>query len=75
MTKEDQKGLIEDLSKNIANDIVRLIDAGKIPEEWNGIELRELIFDRAANCRPGGRLLTGKRLKDYRNKALTFNFF
>jgi len=47
MTSEEQKQFVFKLCTTIARSIVAQIDDGKIPEDWNGIELRWLIAERA----------------------------
>ena len=53
--------LLETLSKSMREKVPDM------PEEWDGIEIRQLLADTfAANTYP--RLLTGKRKRDYRNE-------
>lgn len=46
MNQREQSEFIEQLSSNIAREIVGLIQSGRIPENWDGIELRWLLAER-----------------------------
>jgi hypothetical protein len=69
MDKAEKRRFIEDLCDSIKQSVVDSIS--KMPEEWNGVELRELIADKA---RYSAYLLqqknNRKRLKSYRNEVL-----
>jgi hypothetical protein len=72
MDPQDQKRIVRELTSSIADSIIRLIDAGRIPAEWDGYELREMVFDRASASRchimqHGGNA----RARNYRNAVLT----
>jgi len=43
MTADEKKTYVAELTEFIAARICRAIDAGKIPETWNSIELRWLV--------------------------------
>ena len=45
MTRDNQKQIVEDMTGEIAGDIMMAIDEGKVPEEWGGVELRWLVKD------------------------------
>lgn len=45
-----QKRFVVELMAAIEKSIVDDINAGKVPEDWDGIELRGLIEDRATNA-------------------------
>jgi len=45
MTKEDQITFTENFLDSIKKDITEKINAGKVPEDWDGFELRELVKD------------------------------
>ena len=70
MTKREKEKLIKDLANNIANAVIEKID--DIPEEWDGLELRELVADKA---RYYSRYFSGnkKRYKNYKNEVLVRN--
>jgi hypothetical protein len=42
-----KKRIIWELCLGIANEMMRSVDNGKIPEEWDGHELRELFYMKA----------------------------
>ena len=70
MKKREQIKLVKDLTKSVAEGVVEAIRAGKIPEDWDGIELRQLLADKFEFERiEMGR----KRKKDYRNTVLVDN--
>lgn len=74
MTRQEQSQFVIDLINNVRVDILKSIEGNKIPEEWDGIELREFIsekFDRERSS-----LLSDKRYqrsKDYLNHILIKN--
>lgn len=51
MTRDEKKEFVEELTTAVAHRIMGLIDCSKIPDEWDGIELRwllEMDFEQAA---------------------------
>jgi hypothetical protein len=46
MTKVQQKRFIRELIQNVQKDL--LANSGKIPAEWDGHELRQLVADKFA---------------------------
>lgn len=73
MTRDDQKELLQDLAGSIVAEMCAKIDAGKVPEEWDGIELRQWFIDQA---RVGAsdylqRKENRRRAKEYR--AVVYN--
>jgi hypothetical protein len=76
MTTQDQMHFVRELSDNIAADIVMSIAAGKVPESWDGHELRCLFSGKAKSAAWGTELRRhphGKRNKDYRNTVIVNN--
>lgn len=65
MSKEEQKKLTKEIAKSAAESIIRDIENGKIPEDWNGIELRELLSSRIK-----WHNMDKRRARDYRNTVL-----
>jgi hypothetical protein len=45
MNRRDQKALVRSLTKSIANNIIRHIQIGDVPTDWDGHELRVLPAD------------------------------
>lgn len=74
MTRDDQISFVNELCARIALDIGAKIDAGDVPREWDGHELRCLISDKAADSalisvvRKEPR---GARAKAYKNTIRT----
>jgi len=68
MTRQDQRIFVHELTASIAASVVKAIEEEKIPAEWDGRELRELIYDLAKRSR-GKTRGDGhsKRWRDYNN--------
>lgn len=47
MTKDEKVQFVLDLTRNMAGTIIKQIESGAIPENWDGIELRLLISEHA----------------------------
>ena len=71
MTRQEQANFITELMASIEDDIIAATVSGAIPEEWDGIELREYLYEKALRSRANHHL-TGKRGRDYRN-TITVN--
>lgn len=65
MDAKQQKEFILELAKNVAADMIYKIDIGKIPETWDGYELRKLISERICFLE-----MDSEREKEYRNVVL-----
>jgi hypothetical protein len=76
MTKNEQADFIGDLLHNVAQSLLDKIHSGKVPEEWNGHELRCWVADTIEDS---ARLSTirkeprSRRARDYRNTVLVNN--
>jgi len=74
VTKLEQMKFVQQLVGNVEQEIQELFLKGRIPAEWDGHELRELIAEKFAECRSAiMREPRSKRLKDYRNTVLVSN--
>lgn len=51
--------------------IVDKIISGKIPESWNGLELRQHVIDTFKGCKLGEMSI--KRKRDYKNTVIVNN--
>jgi len=71
MTRKDQVRFVEDRLGSLPVVLVRDLASGKLPEEWDGIELRQRIADRAQQCT--WLPLRGQRLRDSCNTILLKN--
>jgi hypothetical protein len=70
MTSDQQKKLVSDLINRVANDIIDRIHLGRIPESWDGAELRQYVSDQFhVECFG----LSGKRRKEYDNDVIVNN--
>lgn len=68
MNAQAKKEFIEDLINMVRDDILSKVDA--MPEEWDGVELREYIKDRFVDC-THLTALKGARRGAFRNTLLT----
>jgi hypothetical protein len=72
MDRETQLKFLHELSERVVEEIQLKIESGKIPEQWDGFELRTYM----AECfqRQTDRfLLTGKRKREYTNIVIVKN--
>ena len=65
MTTDEKKEFVKNLTESVARHIIQHIDTGKIPYEWDGIELRWLL-----EMEFKGEARFGKRSGSRRNKFL-----
>ena len=69
MDRGDQKRIIREVCDGIKATATYAIDDGKIPEEWDGIELRQLVFEMARAMRADQKRFN-KRLRDFQEFML-----
>lgn len=69
MSKQDQIKIVKELCDHLAFEIMAQILSGKIPPEWDGLGLRQLVSDHASN----ETRLRGRRLDEYNNTVLVEN--
>jgi len=67
MNTQDKKIFIDELTNAVKVSILHRIDADAIPDEWDGIELRQYIADQfnAATVK-----MSRDRKRDYNNTIL-----
>jgi hypothetical protein len=73
MNRTDQISIVNELCMRMALDIATRIDAGEVPKEWDGHELRCLVADKAADNASVSEILKeprGARAKAYKNTLL-----
>jgi hypothetical protein len=70
VTLREKRKFIRDLMENVF--VEMRTKAAQMPEEWNGIELRQLLADKF-NHETCPHLLTGRRKRDYRNEVIVRN--
>jgi len=46
MTKTEKQRFVRDLTRSLRDKVLSDIKSGRIPKDWNGIELRQLLADR-----------------------------
>jgi hypothetical protein len=73
LTREQQKMIVEGICNGIRQDIIKKIDSEKIPEDWDGIELREYVrtlAERESIFESKFLSKKGARYQDYKNTLL-----
>ena len=70
MDSNEKQRFIEDLTATVCGEIINNIP--KMPEDWDGIELRQYIADRFAYCIFKGTM-GRQRKRKYRNTVLVNN--
>ncbi len=68
MKKEDQVRITNELLDNLKKDMLEAVS--KIPEEWDGLELRMLLEDKVKGFTYHGN---DKRYKEFKNHVLVNN--
>ena len=74
--KESQEKVkfVNDLCNSIRDQVIDQIMVGRIPEEWDGHELRRLLSQNFSEVvRLSRNVMIGKRLKDYTNTVIIKN--
>lgn len=72
MDRAKQTEIVTELLTRLRCDICARIAKGDIPEEWDGIELRSYVADKAAEFIIKGTM-DRRRLREYRNTVLVRN--
>jgi len=67
MNAQEQMGFVSELMANVTEEIIKEIIDGKIPENWDGIELRQLIAD---TCRYNAYPMSRSRKRAYNNTVI-----
>ena len=76
MDRNEKRRFIEDLCADVRDELVKKIP--QMPEEWDGLELRELLTQKFADSclmtrGPDSRRRFRTRLRDYRNEVIVRN--
>ncbi len=66
MTKDEQVLFVDALTKDLAKQLIKKIDEGKIPENWDGIELRWYMQEQISWERKD----QNKRKRAYKNTCM-----
>ncbi len=72
MDKQTQINFVTQLGGAVLEKIVADIEAGKTPEDWDGIELRWLLAERFGRCVLSGTS-NKRRKREYNNTVLVNN--
>jgi hypothetical protein len=70
MTQVEQRRFIRELIGNVKKEVIANVP--KMPQDWNGIELRQYIANRFAACVICGTM-SRDRLKEYHNTVAVNN--
>lgn len=74
MNAAEKIKFIQNITASIAKELVAKVQDGRIPEEWDGHELRELLAEKfAAETSDVLKNKRSPRYKAYRNAVLTNN--
>jgi len=73
MTKNDQLDFMNELTDNVIEEIFNKIIDNKIPESWDGIELRWYLADKFKDCIFDEYKKSSKRKREYENTVLIEN--
>jgi len=71
MNSEDKRRFVRELIENVTADILAKVN--KMPDDWDGIELRQFIADRFADASFTWSEQTRKRHAGHRNECLVRN--
>lgn len=71
MTKNERVKFIRELADNFLREVISR--AHEMPDDWDGAELRQYMADHLAERYKVPHLMTGKRLREYRNTVLVRN--
>lgn len=76
MTRRDQHEFVRDLLHSIGDEIIGGIEEGKLPEEWDGHELRALIAEKARQSAAMSQIIReprSRRARAYNNEVIIKN--
>lgn len=76
MNKDDKKKFVQELTSNIVQEIIKHIDDDRVPDGWDGHELRVLLadaFDRSARMSLIRTEPRRGRSRDYHNEVRVRN--
>lgn len=71
MNKLEQKTFVLELGMSVIQEMMETIGKGKVPENWDGVELREWMAERFNQARLGG-MSRGRKAK-YNNDIMVNN--
>ena len=71
MEKSDKISFVDELINCYKYEIIDNIVSGKIPDNWDGLELRQYVIDTFKGCKLGEMSI--KRKRDYKNTVIVNN--
>jgi len=72
MTAKEKQSFIQELMAAMEKRMLKCVE--RMPEDWDGVELRQFIAD-TANHNTMPQLLKGKRKREYENAKMINNLF
>jgi len=72
MTIPDKIQFVNELIESVRHDIIKKIERSNIPDEWDGIELRQYMADRFNDVVISGTM-SRTRKREYNNSVLINN--
>lgn len=73
MEQKEQARFVSSLVNSVANELLDKIGSGRVPEEWDGFELRWWIAQRFEEATLGSRSNNKKRFRSFKNDILVRN--
>lgn len=73
MTRNEQKQFAADMLFIVMKDIVEKFDSGRIPEHWDGVQLRAYITDKVRQYCDADRFMTSADRLRYNKDRVTFD--
>jgi hypothetical protein len=73
MNSEEKIKFVEAITSNVTEEIINNIIIGKVPEDWEGIELRWYLADKFQDCVYDIYKKPSKRKREYKNTILVEN--
>lgn len=70
MDASEKREFVSELIDNVRRDILAKVD--QMPDDWNGIELRQYIADKFSGCVIASTMDRGRK-RAYQNTMLTTN--
>jgi len=72
MTTAEKVQFVQELVDAVQQEVLQKILTGSVPEEWDGIELRQYLADKFGQCVLKGTMKRRRRIA-YNNTMLTTN--
>jgi hypothetical protein len=70
MKVDEQIQFVDELTESVRSGVVHAIEMGRVPEDWDGLELRELLADKFTDSAGWLKRNNRKRYAAYKNQML-----